>query len=526
MSQQADGVTKRRFLQGVGAAAGAAAVYRSLQALGLEAAGDAQAAAPDLPRGSGRGVHVAILGAGISGMTAAHELSRAGYRCTILEADRRAGGRSLTARGGDVVEETDSRQRVDFDLDGDLYANLGPARIPHHHRALLGYCKEFGVALEVFTNDNRAALFHDRARFGGEPVTARRALADTRGYVAELLAKAAAGGALDDVLTAADRERLLEMLVAYGDLDGKRRYAGSTRGGYRGAAVNAGFGDRPASDPLDLGELLRADFWRYKLHFDDFLDQHPTLLQPVGGMDAIARAFLRRVGPLIRYGSVVEQIRRTSGGVRAVYRQRPGGTVRALDADYAVCTIPAPVLKDIPSDFSAETRAAIAGTAFEPAVKIAFQARRRFWEDDAAIYGGISWTDQDITQIWYPSHGYHRRNGIVMGAYVWDAEPALRYAAMAPRRRLAAATAEGERLHPGYAGEIGAGVSRAWSKAPFQKGAWPAYRKLPDALRRPDGPVHFAGDQATALPGWQEGAVIAARAAVRAIGERVARRRG
>ncbi len=180
-------MTKRDFLHSVGAAAGVEAVYRTMQALGLS--GAAEAAPLDLPRGSGQGKSVVVLGAGVSGMTAAHELSKAGYHCTILEATGRAGGRNLTARGGDVIAEFDSRQRVEFDDREHLYANLGPARIPYHHRTILGYCKEFGVELEVFTNDNRAALFHNRDRFGGKPVEARRVVTDTRGYVAELLAK-------------------------------------------------------------------------------------------------------------------------------------------------------------------------------------------------------------------------------------------------------------------------------------------------------------------------------------------------
>ena len=54
-----------------------------------------------------------------------------------------------------------------------------------------------------------------------------------------------------------------------------------------------------------------ASFWEYKLHFDEFLNQNPTLLHPVGGMDAIVKAFEKRVGSLIRYHSVVEEIRKT-----------------------------------------------------------------------------------------------------------------------------------------------------------------------------------------------------------------------
>ena len=70
-----------------------------------------------------------------------------------------------------------------------------------------------------------------------------------------------------------------------------------------------------------------------------------------------------------------------------------------------------------PSLFSAETQAAIAAIEFSKAVKIGFQARRRFWEEDHGIYGGISWTDQDITQVWYPPYGYQRTKGIIMGAF-------------------------------------------------------------------------------------------------------------
>ena len=130
-------MTRRNFIQSLGAVAGIEAVHRTMEALGLAGMGTARAAAPDLPSGSGHGRSVVILGAGIAGMTAAFELSKAGYRCTILEATDRAGGRNLTVRGGDVIQETGGRQRVEFDRQGHLYANLGPARIPHHHRELL-----------------------------------------------------------------------------------------------------------------------------------------------------------------------------------------------------------------------------------------------------------------------------------------------------------------------------------------------------------------------------------------------------
>ena len=515
-------MTKRQFLQSIGAVAGVEVFHRSMQALGLLGIDTAHAAMKELPQGSGQGKSVVILGAGVSGMAAAYELTKAGYACTILEATRRAGGRNFTARGGDLIEEIDNRQLVHFDNQSHMYANLGPARLPYHHRVILGYCKEFGIALEMFTNDNRAALFHNKNRFDGKPVTGRQVITDMRGYISEMLAKAVDADALDKNLSNEDKESILLMLKRYGGLKDDYLYKGSNRAGYQGSSINAGVKAGKAAEPLDFSELMKSDFWRYKMNYEQFLNSNPTLLQPIGGMDAISRAFEQRVGPLIQYQTVVKEIRKTESGARIVYRSASGSADEAIEADFAICTIPAPVLKDIPNDFSPEVQSKIEEITFVPAVKIAFQARRRFWEDDSAIYGGFSWTDQDITQIWYPAYGYHQDKGVLLGAYIWDDEPGMNFGNMSPNERLQNAIAQGEQLHPGYKSELEAGISRAWEKVPFQKGGWPhSKHKSPEVLLKPDGAIYFAGDQITALPGWQEGSVLGAHHAVNLINEQV-----
>ena len=517
-------MTRRFLLRAIGTAAGSAAAYQTMEALGMVSASAKTPELVDLAAGSpGKGKRVVILGAGIAGLVAAWELSQAGWDCVVLEASEQVGGRNLTVRSGDTLYEGALSQDVCFDPEDHLYANLGPARIPHHHRALLGYCKAFGIELEVFTNDNRAALLHDSQGFGGKPVTARRVMTDVRGYISELLAKAVDRGALDQELTAEDKEKIRNMLRRFGDLKAESfSYEGSNRAGYRGRD-NAGVAGGEPEAPLDLGELLNSDFWRYKMNFSQFLNQHPTLFQPVGGMDAIPRAFERRVGHLVRLGCPVQQLRRTNTGVRILFRNAQG-TAEAVEGDFAICTIPAPVLKDIPNDFSSTTQQAIESIEFVNAVKIAFQARRRFWEEDQAIYGGISWTDQDITQIWYPANGYHKKKGIVMGAYIWNQEPGLRYSEMPGDERLRQAMAEGERLHPSYTEEMECGISRAWPNVPLQKGGWARgtepVKEAAAVLREPDGPFYFAGSQFTALPGWQEGAVLSAHGALNGIHER------
>ena len=123
-------------------------------------------------------------------MVAALEMAKLGFACTILEARTSAGGRVRTIRAGDVISETDSMQTCQFDIDENLYFNAGPSRIAQHHELLLGYCRDFGIALETFTNDNRGAWLHSPNAFGGQPQVARTLIADTRGGIARLLSTA------------------------------------------------------------------------------------------------------------------------------------------------------------------------------------------------------------------------------------------------------------------------------------------------------------------------------------------------
>ncbi|UQA59832.1 flavin monoamine oxidase family protein [Polyangium aurulentum] len=467
------------------------------------------------------------MGAGIAGLTAAYELTKLGFEVKILEATRRAGGRNFTARAGDVLVEERSRQVCGFDRADHLYANLGPARIPYHHDRILGYCREFGVDLEVFTNDNRAALFH--AGRSGRTLVARQLHADVRGHIAELLAKAVNKGALDEELSGLDREAFLDMLATFGGLGVSRTHIGSDRAGFL-TRINPGLEApetlaTPASTALAtiLGDEV---FHGYQLVFDQGLNQQPTLFQPIGGMDRIIHAFMERVGHLVQYESAVERIENTYGkgaseatGVVVTYRGSKN-ELRQEHADFVICTIPATVLRGIATNFRRELVEEIAAMQYVEAVKIAAQAERRFWEEDLRIYGGISWTDQDITQVWYPASGYHRAKGVLLLAYTWEAHTNAFFGERSPAERLDAARSQVDAIHPGASAVIGPGISRAWGEVPFQKGSWanddPDFQKHAE-LARGDGRVHFAGEHVSFLHGWQEGSILSTRAAIRSI---------
>ena len=516
-------LTRRSFLNLVGRAGGSAALYQTMAAMGLLRVPAAYAGPPTLPRGLGAG-RVIILGAGIAGLTSAFELARAGFTCTILETRDRAGGRSWTLRRGDLIRESDSRQRCSFDVGDEMYANMGPARIPQHHQALLGYCRELGVALEPMVNDNRNAYLQSDKAFDGRRVRAREFIGASRGYIAELLAKAVSRHALDEALTKEDQERFLRMVRNFGALDRDYRFTGSSRLGY---SEWPGAGARPGVTlkPLDRGELLKPVFAYFQLNWAEQIDFAPTMLQPVGGMDRIAAAFERRLRGSIRYGAEVREIRREGEGVRIVYRDRRDGGTRSIAGDYCVCTIPLPVLAGIRADFSREFRTAIAASTYAKVVKIAFQANRRFWEEDDQIYGGISWTEQDITQVWYPSTGFQGKTGVLLGAYIWSDDIAERVGGLKPRERLTLALQNGERLHDRYAEHLTRGISVAWHKVPENLGAWADWsesqKSAYETLCRPEGPIHLAGEHLSHVTGWQEGAVLSAQAAVTEITERL-----
>ena len=335
-------------------------------------------------------------------------------------------------------------------------------------------------------------------------------MADTRGNIARLLATAINQNALDQELSATDKANILQMLKIFGDLDQGFNYSGTPRAGFPGQ-MNSGSRQRgQLLTPLQLQELVADVFWESRSSFSQGFDQQPTMLQPVGGMDRIARAFESQVLTDIVFQAVVTEIRKTANGTRVVYND-VFGTPTTIDADFCIVTIPASVLRSIPNDFSAGHQTEISNFNYTSSVKVAFQSRR-FWEQDHNIYGGISWTNQDIMQIWYPNHGFGQPNGIIQGAYAFAGPPGDNFTNQTPAQRINSTLAQASNVHPEFGGEAGRGISIAWKKVPFQMGAWG--NSSPGVLLTPDGNIVFAGEHLSILQGWLEGAILSAYEAI------------
>jgi monoamine oxidase len=516
--------TRREFLRRVAQVGGYRATYLTMQAMGL--LGTAAVAEPlALEGGARHGTKVVILGAGMAGLSAAYELGKAGYDCTVLEVRDRVGGRNWTVRRGATLDMTDGTRQV-CEFDEGLYWNAGAARLPSHHQAVLGYCRELGVALEVEINANRGALLRNPAANDGKPIELRQAINDTRGEISELLGKAINRGALDQELSAHDKERMLAFLRHYGDLSPDLVYEGSTRAGYK---ILPGPANQPGvrRDPVPLSVLLDADMWSEML-FEENFTQQATMFQPVGGMDRIADAFAQRLGPAVRLRSEVTAIRRTDSGASIAFVDRKTGARQAIDAAYCIVTIPLKVLRGIDCDFSGPHRAAMTEFDYGNAVKIAWQSPR-FWETDAHIYGGISWTAGPTNLVWYPSDRLFSPKGILLGAYAVRADAdVLAERPLREQFELTRAAIEG--LHPGRGRELEKPMAIAWSKVPYSLGIaarWrPGQENAYALLNEPDGPFHFAGEHLSQLGAWQEGAVLSAWRAANMIDRHRRGRRG
>jgi len=518
---------RRDLFRMIGMVAGGSLMYQAMTSLGFAA--DSQYSGPIKLQGDPKGARVIVLGAGMAGLVSALELRNAGYNVQLLDFNDRVGGRAWTLRGGDVYTEIGGATQT-CGFDPGLYLNPGPWRIPYHHRGYLDYARRFNVALEPFVMVNYNAYVHSSRFFDGKPRRFREVQADFQGHVAELLAKSARQEKLDQALTDEDQQILLEALRGWGALDEKFAYkAGMDSAERRGYEVNRGGGLMPPpmpSTPIGLADLLRSDMWR-ALTFGQTHQWQSTIFQPVGGMDTTPKAIGRELAGLITLNAKVTAIRQSDKGVTVSYVDaRTGADARQASGDWCVCTIPLTVLSQMDINVGAPMAAAINAVSYLAAVKTGLQFKRRFWEEDDAIYGGISFTDLPIKQIAYPNTGYNRGGkGVLLGTFS-AGTPAFELAGMSPQLRVSQAVEYGSQIHPQYKSEFENGISVSWHRVPGAMGCaalWTPelraahYRNLAEI----DGRIVLAGDHVSEFTAWQEGAVLSALDAITRLHRRV-----
>lgn len=371
----------------------------------------------------------------------------------------------------------------------------------------------------LYYQENTATT--DFGPLASTPVTHRQAKADWFGYISELLATAVDQGALDEMLTADDAERVVSFANSLGGLSGGR-YVGNSRRGYR---EPRGAGDQPGeidAPPPPLSTVLQSRMGN-EFAFEFGFDQAMMMWQPVGGMDRISAALADAVGRQnITFNAPVNEILNTGDGVRVTYQDARNGRVRTFDADYCIVTIPPMVLRSIPNNFSRETNDALAEPVGVDTGRMGIQFRRRFWEEDLDIFGGVTHTNLDINNIFYPSYGYFDRKGVVVGYYAFGPF----YTNLSVPDRATRAVEQGAKIHGEvYRTEYENSFSVAWRKVPYSLGGWvnwPGGRGSAYLhLLQPDRNIYFSGDHLSYYTSWQNGAFLSARKVVMDLHDRV-----
>ena len=514
LNDDAGGASRRDFLAKALAVGGSGFLLASMKAWGMDIASLQDT--PPVLAGSGKGKTVLILGAGLAGMTAAYELGKLGYTCTVVEARELAGGRCQTARSGKLLQELGGEKQV-CSFDRGQYINFGPWRIPFNHRSTLHYTSAFNVPLELFNNDNDASYVYSDSAPGplkGKRLRQYEVKADMRGYVNELLAKSLQRGSMDQQVSTQDKELLIDYLAHEGYLSQKDlSYRGTDGRGWKvkpGAGISPGAG--VPSDPLAFGDLLQSRLGHVYRSVHEF-EQQATMLQPVGGMDQIAKAFEQRVGHAIRYNTEVVQLRNLPSKVEVQVKDTRSGALSTLQGDFCLCTIPLSVLRNVKTDFSDKFNTALQGAAYAPVCKIGLQMKRRFWELDDHIYGGHVWMgDPAINLISLPSSNWQGKKGVLLGYYNFGPQ-AAEVSALSLQERAEHALAAGEKVFPGqYRSAFESAFSVAWHRVKYNLGGWAEWSPEARANAYPvlfegEGRTLLAGEHMSYLPGWQAGAI-------------------
>ncbi|HET9317787.1 MAG TPA: FAD-dependent oxidoreductase [Vicinamibacteria bacterium] len=463
----------------------------------LRAVGDVQALER---RGPSR--RVIVVGAGLAGLCAAYQLTRAGHDVLVLEAQRRAGGRVQTLR----------------DFAEDLRAEAGATRIPDHHHFTLRYVKAFGLELDPFRPPG-ATVFHVHGQRlavqpGERPDWPLELTPGERALGLDGVQEKAYGGLLARIGDAASSS-----WVPPEDL---RQYDRMTftellrERGLSEAAIHLRRAATGAWDDTVRGEGDSALRRLRTLALDSAGATYHTIR---GGNDLLPRAFALRLADRIRYGCPVVRIERgRDTALRVVWSEADGP--QSSSADRVVAAVPFTLLRriEVVPPFSDQKARAVAELSYGSSTKVFLQTRTRFWTQDGL--SGFGCTDlHEFMQVWELGHSQPGPRGLLVAYSKFSG--AREFDALDEESRLVTAVDAVSKVHPDLPRHCEGGLSKSWDQDPWARGAFAILRpgdvtRLEPHIARPEGNVHFAGEHTSPLlGGWMHSALES--------GERVAR---
>ncbi|KAM6949258.1 L-amino-acid oxidase-like [Aplochiton taeniatus] len=451
--------------------------------------------------------HVAVVGAGIAGLTTAKILEDAGHKVTIVEASGRVGGRVETLRN----EEEG------------WYMELGAMRIPSFHQILQTFASKFGVSLNAFVEaDINTYYLVNGLRFKTYAVDSDP---DILNYT---LNREERGKSADDLLDMAlskinvevqkfGCEAMFKKYDSYSVKEFLVKEANLSQGAIRmiGDILNENSLFYTALTEMLYDQADISDENRY-FSFDLACD---TYCEVTGGTDTLVKGFLKNLSATILLKSRVKRISQSDSGVTVSFQGPDQSPLTDLTADVVVVTATAraTLLVDFLPPLSLLKMEALRSVHYDSSTKVILVFKERFWEKEG-IRGGKSITDRPSRFIYYPSPGHSdpdKPGGPLLASYTWS-DDSLLFLGMSDEDLKEVVLKDLSLIHGEHIRPLCTGVVvKKWSLDPYSMGAFALftpYQKLDyaDELFRSEGRVHFAGEHVAFPRAWIETSMKAA----------------
>ncbi|KAE8295669.1 L-amino-acid oxidase [Larimichthys crocea] len=447
--------------------------------------------------------HVAVIGGGIAGLTAAKFLEDAGHKVTIIEASERIGGRVETFR---------NRKEG-------WYAEVGAMRIPSFHKILLSFASKLQMSLNHFIQDDINTyylvngLLQKTYAVENNPGVLNYSLNEReRGKSAAQLFSEALWKVREDLKTIGcsamldkyDSYTVKEYLVKEGNLS-------------RGAL-------RMVGDILNENSLFYTSLIEM-LYIQSDINDNTEYFEVTDGFEHLPRAFYQLLNATILLNSKVKLISQTGGSnVTVTYQDwRNSDSLTNLTVDYALvtATAKATLFIDFQPPLSGDKMEALRSVHYASSTKVVLSFRDRFWEKEG-IRGGKSITDRPSRFIYYPSHSFPgTAAGALLASYTCSDDSTL-FQGMSDEELMAVALEDLVKIHGEYIRPLcTGGLVKKWGLDPYSLGAFalftPYQGHYARELFQSEGRVHFAGEHTATPHGWIETAMKSALRAAKHI---------
>jgi len=443
---------------------------------------------------------IIVIGAGLAGLSAAYELTRLGHDVTILEARTRPGGRVFTIREP---------------FSDNLYAEAGAQYVPESHELTMKYVKLFNVPLiEVETGAQPAVYLARGKRFlvgeGKELGLPFELTAEERKLGIDGMMKKYVDPILEEITDATNPNFLPDSLKKYDNLTMTEFLR--SRGASAGAIELFRMGYLEINgDGIDSYSALSG--------LRDLILGHAEKEYKIkGGSDKLPKAFAERLADKILYGSPVVKIEQDEKAVRVTFLQ--AGSPQTLSTDRLICAIPFSILRkiEVSPRFSAEKQKAVETLSYTSVARVYLQMRGKFWQKENV--SGELYLDNPRMEF-FP-HGHAGKRDIYESFITGRQARAI--ASMPENERLKYVLEQAQKALPAVRENFEGGASKCWDEDEWARGAW-AWLKpgetasLIPHISRAEGRIHFAGEHASAYPGWMQGAFESGTRAAKEIHE-------